>query len=106
MTNILLGELFATASATFVFLILYGNPNRRADRAMGWHVFSFSAATGLEATGLLLVGLGVLVPTWVLALLLGAVAGMAIWRLLLLIQLHRDGPRTEIGGNRIGEDPR
>jgi hypothetical protein len=102
MIAFLLGELAVAALATLVFLVLYGNPNRRVDRGMAWHVFAFSATTGLQAAGLLLVGLGVKVPLWALALLLGGVAGTAVWRLVLLIQLHRDGPRTEIGGNRIG----
>lgn len=65
---------------------LFGWPGRYRDPEVAWHLVVWTVTAGLEAVGLLLVVLGVLIPLWVFALAYGTGTGLMYWRLWLLIR--------------------
>lgn len=82
-------ELAVSALGTFVFLVLYGNPNRHPDKVMAWHVYLFTAATGLEAAALLLLAVGVALPAWLFLIIFAGIDAVVVWRLVLFLISRR-----------------
>ena len=85
MRAIVLLEFAFGIVGTVAFLVGFGPPWRALDRAMAWHIASFSCVTGVELFGLLLLGLRVPVPAWIFAIVYALIDVVIGWRLGLLI---------------------
>lgn len=94
-TALILGEIITSILGTIFFMVGFGNPNRIRNphgRIMAWHLWLFSAFTGLVLASLLL-GFGVRPPLWVYVLVFGAMDGVVWWRFALLLKYSPPSPR-------------
>ena len=85
MIGLILVELALIAVASVAFLLFFGDPRRKPDPTIAWHLWSFGALTFVEASALFTVGVGVPVPTLVFAVGFGGQLMVAVWRLVLVI---------------------
>lgn len=90
MTAFILVEMALALIATVSFVVLYAvrSPWRRT--AMGRHIMAFMVVMAAEIGSLLALGVW-RVPTWVYALVFGALDLVVLQRLWLLIRAQRDG---------------
>jgi hypothetical protein len=99
MKALILAELVVTVLAVIAFLILYlsdpagpanGDPRIRAARR---HLIAATLVPGGEAFGLALLGFGVPVPIWLLAVCYGAGVAVMVHRCVLVIKARRASAR-------------
>jgi hypothetical protein len=91
----LLVELAIIVVASVAFVGVLGDPRRARDPMMAWHLWSFAALAAVEAASLLALGLGVPVPLWVFVTVYAGQAGVAVWRLWLMVQGRRWAGRRQ-----------
>lgn len=89
MRWLLLPALATTVLAAAAFIAVFGDPRRKADPLMAWHLWSFAALTAVADAALLLLGLGVQVPGAAFVVIYTGDAAVAVWRLVLAIQGRR-----------------
>lgn len=82
-------ELVVAAVAGLAFIPVFGNPIRKQDRSMAWHLTVITGSIGALALLLLLSVLRVHTPLWVGQVVLAGLDVGVIWRLALAIKARR-----------------
>lgn len=85
-TAIIVAIFVATIVGTVAFLAVEPPWRRHQDRVIAWHVWSFSAAYGVETLSLLLLALGVRISPWIFVAIFAGSATVVYWRLLLAVR--------------------
>ena len=98
LVGVVVGEWIVTVIFGLAFLAMFGLPWRHADRAMAWHIASFTAVSIGEAVGLIAIGLRYHVPLWAYAVIYGGGAAVILWRVALLV-----GAGTGVKMNKIAK---
>jgi hypothetical protein len=89
MTGFIVVELGYAVAVALLFLAAYGPPKRWSDPAMGWHIAAFTMAVTALVVLLLLAMLGVRIPAWLGALVVGCLDAALTWRLVLAVKARR-----------------
>lgn len=82
-------ELVLAAAVALAFIPVFGDPRRKLDRGMAWHVVAVTASVGALAVLLLLSVLGAAIPLWLGQVVLACLDAALIWRLALAIKARR-----------------
>jgi hypothetical protein len=88
MTFLIIAEIAITAVVSLAFAALYGLKSNWRASAIGRHLMWFGLITGVESIALVLLAIGFPIPLWVFALVYGALAGVGIQRLYLLLRVQ------------------
>jgi hypothetical protein len=89
MTWLIIAEIATTAVVSLLFSLIYGLRSNWKATPIGQHLMWFGIATGVEGIALVFLAVGLPIPLWVFALVYGAVAGVAIQRLYLLLTVQK-----------------
>jgi len=102
LTGVVVGEWIVTVMYGVAFLALFGWPGAHRDRAMSWHIASFTVVSIVEALGLIAIALRYHVPLWTYAVIYGGGAAVILWRVALLVGAGRGVKMNKIAKAIIG----